>query len=170
MRAFAYAAGQKKIDTMCHTFSRTEFTQKNDLGCVAPAGKAAIRVLVAEDVRVLRDALVALLSLEEDIDVVAALASGDGIVPAALEHRPDVALLDIDLPDVDGLDAAAELAERAPTCRSLILTGMATPDNIRRAVAAGVSGFLLKDGPTEGLISAIRAVARGEQVISPRLA
>jgi two-component system response regulator DesR len=137
---------------------------------VAPAQKPAIRVLVAEDVRVLRDALVALLSLEEDIDVVAALASGDRIVPAALEHRPDVALLDIDLPDVDGLAAAGELAERAPKCRALILTGMATPDNFRRAIAAGVFGFLLKDGPAEALISAIRAVARGERIMGLRLA
>jgi two-component system, NarL family, response regulator DesR len=106
-----------------------------------------IRVLVAEDVRAVRDTLVALLFLEDDIDVVAALAAGDRIVPAALEHRPDVALLDIDLPGADGLTAAAELAERLPGCRALILTGLGTPENLRRALTAGVPGFLLKDGP-----------------------
>jgi two-component system, NarL family, response regulator DesR len=130
---------------------------------------AMIRVLVAEDVRVVRETLVALLSLEEDIDVVAALATGDRIVPTALQHHPDVALLDIDLPGDDGLTAAAELARRLPGCRALILTGLGTPDNLRRALAAGVPGFLLKDGPAEELIGAVRAVARGGRVIDPRL-
>jgi two-component system, NarL family, response regulator DesR len=130
---------------------------------------AVIRILVAEDVRVVRDTLVALLSLEEDIDVVAALATGDGIVPAALQHHPDVALLDIDLPGVDGLTAAAELARQLPGCQALILTGLGTPDNLRRALAAGVPGFLLKDGPAEELIDAVRIVAQGGRVIDPRL-
>src|SRR5258708_26080885 len=90
---------------------------------IAAAGRsgmpgAVIRVLVAEDVRVVRETLVALLSLEEDIDVVAALAAGDRIVPAALQHHPDVALLDIDLPGVDGLTAASQLARRRPGCRA----------------------------------------------------
>jgi two-component system, NarL family, response regulator DesR len=130
---------------------------------------AVIRVLVAEDVRVVRETLVALLSLEEDIDVVAALAAGDRIVPAALQHHPDVALLDIDLPGVDGLTAAAELAAQVPGCRALILTGLGTPDNLRQALAAGAPGFLLKDEPTEVLIDAVRTVARGGRVIDPRL-
>jgi hypothetical protein len=86
------------------------------------AGRPVIRVLVAEDVRVARDTLVALLGLEADIEVAVAVASGDQIVPAALEHRPDVALLDIGLPGTDGLTAAAELAVRLPGCRVLILT------------------------------------------------
>jgi two-component system response regulator DesR len=129
-----------------------------------------IRVLVAEDVRVVRETLVALLSLEEDIDVVASLAAGDRIVPAALRHRADVALLDVDLPGVDGLTAAAELAWRLPGCRALILTGLGTPDNLRRALAAGVSEFLLKDGPADELIDAVRTAAQGGgQVIDPRL-
>ncbi len=130
---------------------------------------AVIKVLVAEDVRVMRETLVALLSLEDDIDVVAALAAGDRIMPAALRHHPDVALLDIDLPGTDGLTAAAELAGRLPGCRALILTGLGTPDNLQRALAAGVSGFLLKDGPAEELIDAIRIVARGGRVFDPRL-
>jgi two-component system, NarL family, response regulator DesR len=130
---------------------------------------AVIRVLVAEDVRVVRETLVALLALEEDIDVVAALATGDRIVPAALQHHPDVALLDIDLPGVDGLTAAAELAARLPGCRVLIVTGLGTPGNLRQALAIGVPGFLLKDGLAGELIDAVRTVAYGGQVIDPRL-
>jgi two-component system, NarL family, response regulator DesR len=131
---------------------------------------AVIRVLVAEDVRVVRETLVALLSLEEDIEVVASLAVGDRIVPAALQHHPDVAVLDIDLPGLDGLSAAAELAACLPTCRALILTGLGTPENLRRALETRVPGFLLKDGPAEQLIEAVRTVARGDQIIDPRLA
>jgi two-component system, NarL family, response regulator DesR len=131
---------------------------------------AVIRVLIAEDVRVVRETLVALLSLEEDIDVVASLASGDRIVAAAVRHCPDVALLDIDLPGLDGLSAAAELAARLPACRVLILTGLGTPENLHRAVETGVPGFLLKDGPADQLIQAVRAVARGDRVIDRQLA
>jgi DNA-binding NarL/FixJ family response regulator len=127
------------------------------------------RVLVAEDVEIVRDTLVALLVLEDDLEVVAELASGDRIVPAALEHHPDVALLDVDLPGLDGLTAAAELRERLPACRVLILTGLATPDSRRRALAAGVSGFLVKDGPAEDLIDAVRRVARGERLFAGQL-
>lgn len=102
--------------------------------------------------------------------MVAALASGDRIVPAALRHHPDVAVLDIDLPGVDGLSAAAELAHRLPSCRVLIVTGLGTPENLGRALETGVPGFLLKEGPAEQLIEALRAVARGGQIIGPRLA
>jgi two-component system, NarL family, response regulator DesR len=128
-----------------------------------------IRVLVAEDVRVVRETLVALLSLEDDIEVVAALADGDGIVAAALEHHPAVALIDIDLPGMDGLAAAGELAGRVPGCRALIVTGLGTAENLDRALAAGVPGFWLKDGPAGELIGAVRTVAAGGQVIDPRL-
>jgi two-component system response regulator DesR len=80
-----------------------------------------------------------------------------------------VALLDIGLPRLDGLAAAAELMVRLPGCRTLILTGLGTPDHLRRALAVGVSGFLLKDGPADGLIEAVRRVARGERVIDSQL-
>jgi two-component system response regulator DesR len=126
------------------------------------------RVLVAEDVDVVRDTLVALLELEDDLEVVEALASGERIVPAALEHDPHVALLDIDLPGVDGLTAAAELRERLPACAVLILTGLAGPGSVDRALAAGVSGFLVKEGPADDLIDAVRRVARGERVFDIR--
>lgn len=126
------------------------------------------RVLVAEDVDVLRDTLVALLGLEDDLEVVAELASGGHILPAALQHRPDVALLDIDLPGIDGLTATAELHHWLPACRILILTGLARPDDLTRALAAGVSGFLVKDGPAAHLVDAVRRVARGERVFATR--
>jgi two-component system, NarL family, response regulator DesR len=129
-----------------------------------------IRILIAEDVRILRDTLVAVLRLEDDLDVVAAAASGSEIVPAALQHRPDVAVLDIDLPGVDGLTAAAELHERLPECRTLILTGLGKPGNLRRAMAARVGGFMIKDSPAEQLIDAVRRVAAGERVVDPQLA
>lgn len=129
-------------------------------------GTVPTRVLIAEDVEVLRDTLVALLELEGDLEVVAELASGDRIVPEALESHPDVALLDIDLPGTDGLTAAAELREQLPACRVLIVTGLATPDNRGRALAAGVSGFLVKGGPADDLIDAVRRVARGERVFA----
>lgn len=127
-----------------------------------------IRVLIAEDAGVLRDTLAALLGLEAGIEVVAAVASGSQIVPAALEHRPDVALLDIGLPGVDGLTAAAELAGRLPGCRVLILTGLDDPANLGAARRAGARGFLLKDQPAGELVAAVRAVARGDQVIGFR--
>lgn len=129
-----------------------------------------IRVLVAEDVRILREALVGLLALEKDIEVVAGLESGGAIVPAALEHGPDVAVLDIELPGRDGLDAAADLRERLPSCRVLILTGVGRPGNLRRGIAAGVAGFMLKDSRPQDLVDAIRTVARGGRVLDPQLA
>ena len=132
--------------------------------------RPAIRVLVAEDVAVVREMVVALLGLEPGIEVAAALASGDQIVPAAVLHRPDVALLDIGLPGIDGLTAAAQLAGQLPGCRVLILTGLQAPAGLEVALRAGVSGFLLKDGTADDLIRAVRAVARGERVIDPRLA
>lgn len=89
-----------------------------------------IRVLVAEDMRILRDALVAMLDLEDDLDVVAEVASGDQIIPAALQHHPDVAVVDIDLPVIDGLTAAAELHLQLPTCRVLVLTGLSQPGHL----------------------------------------
>lgn len=126
-----------------------------------------IRVLLAEDVDVLRETLVALLELESDIDVVASIATGDRIVPEALIHRPDVALLDVDLPGMDGLTAAAQLRDRLPSCNVLVLTGLETRNSRGRAVAVGVSGFLVKDGPADDLVDAVRRVAGGERVFGP---
>lgn len=129
-----------------------------------------IRVLVAEDERILREALVALLALESDIEVVAEVEYGDAIVPAALEHRPDVAVIDIKLPALDGLSAAAELNEQLPDCKTVILTAVRHPGSLRRGASAKVSGFLLKDVRPRDLVDAIRTVAAGGQVIDPQLA
>ncbi|MFJ8159600.1 response regulator [Streptomyces sp. NPDC096136] len=128
------------------------------------------RVLLAEDQGMMRGALALLLGLEEDIEVVAQVAAGDEIVPAALDARPDVALLDIELPGRSGLDAAAELRTALPGCRVLILTTFGRPGYLRRAMEAGAAGFLVKDGPVEELAAAIRRVLAGETVVDPSLA
>ena len=129
-----------------------------------------IRVLVAEDMRILRDTLVALLRLEDGIEVAAEVTDGEGIVPAAVAERPDVAVVDIDLPGTDGLTAAAQLHDRCPDCKVLILTALGKPGNLRRALAAHVAGFLPKDTPAAELVGAVRKVAAGQRVIDPQLA
>jgi two-component system, NarL family, response regulator DesR len=128
-----------------------------------------IRVLIAEDMHLIRGALVALLSLEDDVEVVAELDRGDLIVPTALETRPDVAVLDIDLPGVDGLTAAGQLSQQLPECRTLVLTGLGQPGNLLRALKVHVRGFIVKDAPAETLADGVRRVARGERVIDPEL-
>lgn len=129
-----------------------------------------IRVLLAEDQAMMRGALAVLLDLEDDLEVVAQVSDGAEIVPAALDVRPDVALLDIELPGKSGLDAAADLARALPACRVVMVTTFGRPGYLQRAMAAGVVGFLVKDGPVEGLADAIRRVAAGETVIDPELA
>jgi two-component system, NarL family, response regulator DesR len=121
---------------------------------------AVIRVLVAEDTQILRETLVTLFSLEEGFEVVAEVAAGTGIVPAAIEHRPDVALLDIAMPGADGLSAAVELARRLPDCKVVVLTALESPEVRCRAAAVGVSGFLLKGVHGATLIDAVRSAAR----------
>jgi two-component system response regulator DesR len=130
----------------------------------------SMRILVAEDVHMIRGALVALLQLEPDLHVVATVDRGDTIVAAALASKPDVAVIDIDLPGIDGLTAAAELHEQLPSCRTLILTSLGRPGTLRRALSAQVSGFLLKDSPPDQLALAVRSVATGRRVIDPQLA
>ncbi|MEU3399190.1 response regulator transcription factor [Streptomyces filamentosus] len=130
----------------------------------------SVRVLLAEDQGMMRGALALLLGLEPDIEVVAQVGRGDEIVERALVARPDVALLDIELPGRSGLDAAAELRDEVPDCRVLILTTFGRPGYLRRAMEAGAAGFLVKDGPVEELAEAVRKVLRGETVIDPALA
>jgi two-component system response regulator DesR len=129
-----------------------------------------IRVLLAEDQGMMRGALALLLGMENDIEVVAQVESGDRVLTAALEAKPDVALLDIEMPGRSGLDAAAALRDRLPGCKVLILTTFARPGYLRRAMEAGARGFLIKDGPVEDLADAIRKVLAGQQVIDPELA
>jgi len=129
-----------------------------------------IRVLLAEDQAMIRGALAALLASEDDIEVVAQVDRGDRVLAEALRTTPDVALLDIEMPGKDGIAAAAELREQLPSCRVLILTVFGRPGYLRKAVDAGVMGFLLKDAPPDQLAAAIRRTARGERVVDPQLA
>lgn len=129
-----------------------------------------IRVLLAEDQLMFRTAVRRLLQLEEDIDVVAEVGRGDEVVVTALATRPDVAVIDIEMPGKDGIAAASELRQRLPGCRTLILTMYGRPGFIQRAMSGGVSGFVLKDAPVEVLAEAIRRLAAGENVVDPELA
>ena len=129
-----------------------------------------IRVLLAEDQGMMRGALALLLGLEEDIEVVAQVAGGDLVLAEALATRPDVALLDIEMPGRSGLDVAHDLRTVLPSCRVLILTTFGRPGYLRRAMEAGASGFLVKDGPVEELAAAVRRVLAGERVVDPALA
>ncbi len=130
-----------------------------------------IRVLLAEDQHIIREALAALLGLEEDIEVVATVDSGTAAVDAARVYEPDIAVLDIDMPGtMDGLEAAAVVREKVPGCRVLMLTAYGKPGHLRRALGARVDGFVLKTAPPDDLVSAIRKVAVGERVLDASLA
>jgi len=129
-----------------------------------------IRVLLAEDQAMVRGALAALLSLEGDIEVVAEVARGDEVVSTALTTRPDVALLDIEMPGGDGLSAAHALRAALPACRVVILTTFGRSGYLHRAMESGAVGFLLKEAPAAELAVAIRRIIAGERVVDPELA
>lgn len=128
-----------------------------------------IRVLIAEDQHIIRRALVALISLEEDLEVLAQLERGDQVVAEARRTLPDVAVLDIDLPGLDGLAAAEQLHKEVPSCKVIMLTGLSQPGNLLRALKAHVRGFIPKDARADTLVDGIRRAARGERVIDPAL-
>jgi two-component system, NarL family, response regulator DesR len=129
-----------------------------------------VRVLLAEDQAMVRGALSALLSLEDDIEIVAEASRGDQVLPAALNTLPDVALLDIEMPGGDGLEAAAVLHQRLPSCLVVILTTFGRSGYLKRAMESGAVGFLLKDAPASELARAIHRVMKGERVVDPALA
>jgi len=129
-----------------------------------------IRVLLAEDQAMVRGALAALLRLEGDFQVVAQVGRGEDVVPAALEHTPDVALLDIEMPGGDGLSATVALRDQLPACRVVIVTTFGRSGYLRQAMESSAVGFLLKDAPAAELASAIRRVMAGERVVDPELA
>jgi two-component system response regulator DesR len=129
-----------------------------------------IRLLLADDQALVRGALAALLSLEGDLEVVAEVDRGDLVVPRAREVRPDVAVLDIEMPGLDGIAATSALRQALPTCRVLVVTTFGRPGYLRRAMEAGASGFLVKDAPAEQLADAIRRVHAGLRVVDPALA
>lgn len=129
-----------------------------------------IRVLLAEDQTMLRGALAALLALQGDIEVVAEAARGDDAVALAFATQPEVALLDIEMPGLDGLSVASAIHQRLPACRILMLTTFGRPGYLRRAMESGATGFLLKDAPPDELAHAIRRAVAGERVVDPTLA
>lgn len=129
-----------------------------------------IRLLIADDQALVRGALAALLGLEHDIEVVAEVGRGDEVVAAALESTPEVALLDVDMPGLDGIAAAALLKKAMPACQILMVTTFGRPGYLRRAMQAGASGFVVKDTPARQLADAVRRVASGLRVVDPTLA
>lgn len=129
-----------------------------------------IRLLLADDQALVRGAMAALLNLETDIEVVAEVGRGDDVVSAASRTAPDIAVLDVEMPGMDGIAAAAALAERLPEVRTLIVTTFGRPGYLRRAMRAGVSGFVVKDTPARDLAEAVRKVAAGLRVVDPSLA
>jgi len=130
----------------------------------------SIRLLVADDQAMVRGALAALLGLESDLEVVAEVGRGDEVVEAARRSRADVALLDVEMPGLDGLSATAKLRAELPMCRVLIVTTFGRPGYLRRAMEAGASGFVVKDTPARQLADAVRRVHQGLRVVDPALA
>ncbi|WP_047688825.1 response regulator transcription factor [Kocuria sp. ZOR0020] len=130
----------------------------------------SIRLLLADDQALVRGALAALLSLEADLEVVAQTGTGSDVVELVREHRVDVALLDIEMPGLDGIDTARALREAGLPCKSLVVTTFGRPGYLRRALEAGASGFVVKDTPADDLAQAVRAVFAGRRVIDPSLA
>lgn len=128
-----------------------------------------LRILLAQDVAMIRGALVALIELEPDMKVVAEVDRDDEILPVALFHQPDVAIIDVDRPGFDGLPAAAQLRERLPSCQTLILTSLGRPGMLRGVLGAAASGFVLKDAPPDKLATAIRNVASGRRMADSEL-
>lgn len=129
-----------------------------------------IRVLLADDQALVRGALAAMLRLEPDIEVVAEVGSGDEVLAVAREQQPEVALIDIQMPGRDGIAVTAELREAVPTCRIAMCTTFGRPGYLSRAMAAGATGFVVKDAPPEELADAVRRVQRGLRVVDPSLA
>ena len=129
-----------------------------------------LRILLAEDVHMVRGALVALLEQQPDFEVVAQIERGDDVVPAALDHRPGVAVLDANLPGIDGLAAARLLRQHLPACQIVIITAMHAPGLVARCLGEGISGLVLKVAPAECLAQAVRGVAAGLRVFDAQIA
>lgn len=129
-----------------------------------------IRLLLADDQALVRGALAALLALEPDLEIAAEVGRGDEVVAEARRTRPDVALLDVEMPGMDGISATAALRAALPSCRVLVVTTFGRPGYLRRAMAAGASGFVVKDTPARQLADAVRRVAAGLRVVDPTLA
>ncbi len=129
-----------------------------------------IRLMIAEDQTVIRKALVALLALEPDIDVVATAADGEQAVSVARAYSPDVILMDAKMPRMDGISAMRAILQQAPGLRIVMLTTFDTDDLVFEAIAAGAHGYLLKDAEESEILGVIRSAARGEPRLSPAIA
>ncbi|WP_159707860.1 response regulator [Arthrobacter sp. 18067] len=129
-----------------------------------------IRLVIADDQALVRGALAALLGLEPDIEVVAELGDGTGVADAVVELAADVAMLDVEMPGLDGISAAAAVRRASPSCRVLMVTTFGRPGYLKRAMQAGASGFVVKDTPARQLAEAVRRVHRGLRVVDPVLA
>lgn len=130
----------------------------------------SIRLLIADDQALVRGALAALLDLEPDLEVVAEVGRGDEVIDAARDSQPDVALLDVEMPGLDGIEAAAALRTAVPGVRVLMVTTFGRPGYLRRAMEAGAAGFVVKDTPATQLADAVRRVHQGLRVVDPSLA
>lgn len=129
-----------------------------------------LRLLLADDESLIRTALVALLGLEPDLLVVAEAQDGPSAVEQAIRHRPDVAVLDLQMPGLDGIGVARELRRVLPGCAAVVLTGRGRPDHLRRALEAGARGFVAKGAPAQTLADVIRRAHRGQLYVDPALA
>lgn len=129
-----------------------------------------IRILLADDQALVRGALATLLALEEDFEVVAQVGRGDEVLRAVDEHHPDIALLDVEMPGLDGLAAAADVHAAYPDVKVMIVTTFGRAGYLSRALAAGVTGYVVKDTPASDLAAVVRRVLRGETVIDAALA
>ena len=134
------------------------------------ASTKPIRVLIADDHPVVREGLRALVARRPDMDVVAEAATGREAVDGFFRHRPDVALIDLRMPDLDGVDALAAIRQREPSARVVVLTSFGGDEDVYRALRAGAKAYLMKYAPREDLIACIRAVHAGESWISPSVA
>ena len=129
-----------------------------------------VRVVLAEDQALVAGAFASLLELEPDVEVVATAADGAAALAAVREHRPDVLMTDIEMPGMSGLDVAATLQQDGSATRVLVVTTFARSGYLRRALDAGVTGYVLKDAPVAALVAALRTVAAGGRVVDPELA
>lgn len=145
-------------------------TRTTTSGVASQQPASAIRLLVADDQALVRGALAALLGLEADLEVVAEVERGDEVVDVARRTRPDVVLMDVDMPGLDGIAATAEVRAALPSCRVLVVTTFGRPGYLQRAMAAGASGFVVKDTPARQLADAVRRVHGGLRVVDPMLA
>ena len=128
-----------------------------------------VRILVAEDHHIVRAALVALLRVEQGFDVVADVDRGDHVVQAAMLTAPDVALLDLEMPGMDGIEAAIALRDALPGCGTLVLTALGQPGHVLRALRHDIGGFMRKDAEDQDLIDAVRQIAGGGRFVDPVL-